>query len=70
MQISTTIYAVGRYGSAYLKGLKCALSCLGICDDYLAEPFQRFGPVERGRIEAHLRDLGLSREGQPARAGG
>jgi dihydrodipicolinate synthase/N-acetylneuraminate lyase len=70
MRIATTIYAVGRYGSAYLKGLKCALSCLGICEDYLAEPFQRFGPVERQRIEAHLRDLGLSREGEPARAGG
>jgi 4-hydroxy-tetrahydrodipicolinate synthase len=70
MRISTTIYAVGRYSSAYLKGLKCALSCLGICDDSLAEPFQKFGPVERARIEAHLRDLGLTREGEPARASG
>jgi 4-hydroxy-tetrahydrodipicolinate synthase len=59
IEISSTIYAVGRYGSAYLKGLKCALSCLGICEDYLAEPFRRFGPAERARIETHLRDLGL-----------
>jgi 4-hydroxy-tetrahydrodipicolinate synthase len=65
MQISTTIYAVGRYGSAYLKGLKCALSCLGLCDDHMAEPFRRFAPPERQRIEAHLRDLGLSRQGEP-----
>jgi 4-hydroxy-tetrahydrodipicolinate synthase len=69
MRISTTIYAVGRYGSAYLKGLKCALSCLGLCDDTLAEPFRRFGPAERQRIEAHLRDLGLSRQGEPIGVG-
>ena len=30
MQISTSIYTVGRHGSSYLKGLKCALSLLGI----------------------------------------
>jgi dihydrodipicolinate synthase/N-acetylneuraminate lyase len=60
MRISSTIYAVGRYGSAYLKGLKCALSCLGICDDFLAEPFRRFETAERERIARHLRDLGLA----------
>lgn len=69
MQIATTIYAVGRYGSAYLKGLKCALACLGICADHLAEPFRRFGPAERARIEAHLRDLGLSTGVEPIRVG-
>ena len=52
------------------EGPQVCASCLGICDDHLAEPFQRFGPVERERIEVHLRDLGLSREGEPARAGG
>lgn len=59
VQIAMTIYAVGPDWSSYLKGLKCALSCLGICDDFLAEPFQRFGPAERGRIEKHLEELGL-----------
>ena len=39
MQISTTIYNVGQYGSSYLKGLKCALSIMGICGDFMAEPF-------------------------------
>ena len=33
MRISTTIYAVGLHWSSFIKGLKCALSCLGICDD-------------------------------------
>lgn len=35
MQISTSVYTVGKYGSSYLKGVKCALSLLGVCDDYL-----------------------------------
>ncbi|MCI0464806.1 MAG: dihydrodipicolinate synthase family protein, partial [Gemmataceae bacterium] len=38
LRISTTIYA-GPYWSAFVKGLKCALACLGICEDYVAEPF-------------------------------
>jgi len=59
MQISTGIYSVGRFGSSYLKGLKCALSILGICSDFMAEPFHRFNPPERTRIERELRDLGL-----------
>lgn len=59
MRISTGIYSVGRFGSSYLKGLKCALSILGICNDFMAEPFHRFNPPERARIEQELRDLGL-----------
>jgi 4-hydroxy-tetrahydrodipicolinate synthase len=39
MQIRTTIYQTGHYNSSYLKGLKCALSILGICSDFMAEPF-------------------------------
>jgi dihydrodipicolinate synthase/N-acetylneuraminate lyase len=65
MHVATTIYAVGPYGSAYLKGVKCALSCLGLCDDFLAEPFRRFGPAERARIARHLHELGIA----PASAG-
>ena len=50
MQISTTFYTVGKYGSSYLKGVKCALSLLGICDDYLAYPYRKFRLEERERI--------------------
>ncbi len=59
MRISSGIYCVGQSGLSYLRGLKCALSLLGICDDFLAEPFQKFGSPERTRIEQVLRDLGL-----------
>lgn len=57
MQICTTIYKVGHYGSSYLKGLKCALSIMGICNDFMAEPFHRFKEPERMKISQLLEDL-------------
>ena len=55
MQISTTIYTVGRHGSSYLKGLKCALSLLGIInDDFVASPFYKFEAPEREKIRQAL----------------
>ena len=59
MQISTAIYSVGKYESSYLKGLKCALSCMDICSDFLAEPFHRFRRAERNVIRRHLKELGI-----------
>jgi len=63
MQISTTLYNVGRYESSFLKGLKCALSCLGICNDFLAEPFHRFREPQRETVRRYLEELGVTREG-------
>ena len=60
MRISTTIYSVGKYKSSYLKGLKCSLALMGICDDFMAEPFHRFRVSERNVIRQYLIDLGLS----------
>lgn len=59
MQISTSIYTVGKYGSSYLKGVKCALSLLGICDDYLSYPYRKFRAEERNRIRQALEALGV-----------
>lgn len=58
IRIGQTLYSVGRHGSAFIKGLKCALSCLGICDDFMAEPFHRFRPEHRAKIESYLVELG------------
>ena len=58
MEISGKIYTVGAY-SSYLRGLKCALSCMGICSDALAEPFQPFGTDDRNTIRRHVEELGL-----------
>lgn len=62
MKISSAIYSVGRYESSYLKGLKCALSCLNICSDFLAEPFHRFRSTERDVIRRHLEELGIVKQ--------
>ena len=62
MQIVSTIYRVGRHGSSIIKGIKCALSVLGVCDDFMAEPFHRFRTEERLEIQSHLDDLGITAE--------
>lgn len=48
------IYDIGKYASKYIKATKCCLSLLGICDDFMAEPFHRFLPPERERVKAVL----------------
>ncbi len=58
MKISTSIYTVGKHGSSYLKGLKCALSILGIInDDFVASPFYKFEQPERDKIRKALGQL-------------
>jgi len=54
MLMRATIYSVGKYNSSLLKGLKCALSYLNICNDFMAEPFHRFREAERKIIIQHL----------------
>ncbi len=62
MRLSNAIYTVGQYESSYLKGLKCALSCIGICSDFMAEPFHRFRQVEHDRIQQYVQELGIKPE--------
>ncbi len=57
MQISSTIYSVGHYGSSFLKGIKCALALEGLCSDFMAEPFHRFNAPEKARISEYLDEL-------------
>lgn len=57
MRVSDGLYRVGRHPSAVIKGIKCALSCLGLCDDFMAEPFHRFRAPERQRIQQALAEL-------------
>ncbi|QDH78245.1 dihydrodipicolinate synthase family protein [Echinicola soli] len=57
MQISTKMYSLGQFGSSYLKGIKGALSLLGICSDYMASPLHRFREKEREVLAAQLKDI-------------
>jgi 4-hydroxy-tetrahydrodipicolinate synthase len=56
-QVADRIFRVGKHPSAVIKGMKCALSCLGICSDFMAEPFHKFRPPERLQIEQAVREL-------------
>lgn len=57
MQVSTRLYAIGRHPSAVLKGIKGALHCLGLCDDFMAEPFHRFREPERQQLRLAVEEL-------------
>jgi dihydrodipicolinate synthase/N-acetylneuraminate lyase len=56
-QVSSALYHVGRHPSAIIKGIKCALACLGVCNDFMAEPFHRFRAPERQQVEQKLAQL-------------
>lgn len=58
-RIAETIYRIDRGGAAVIKGLKCAMASLGICDDFMAEPFHRLVGESREQIERHLRSLSI-----------
>ncbi len=51
------LYEVGRYGSRIIKGIKCALSLMGLCSDFMAEPFHKFRLPERRRVRAYLEEF-------------
>ncbi len=57
MRVSEGLYHIGRHSSALIKGLKTALSLCGVCDDFMAEPFQRFREPERARVREFLDEL-------------
>ncbi|MDD3321914.1 MAG: dihydrodipicolinate synthase family protein [Paludibacter sp.] len=59
MQISSSIYTVGSYGSSYLKGVKAGLSILDICNDYLATPFNKFDREHKNKIREAIAKLEL-----------
>jgi 4-hydroxy-tetrahydrodipicolinate synthase len=66
MKVSAAIYRTGYAGSSYLRGVKCAMSLLGLCEDTLAEPFEPFGEKDRAHIAAGLKSLGWLNRGSVA----
>jgi len=57
MMLYQTIYRVGKHTSRYLKGTKCGLSVMGICNDYMAPPLHKFNPAERKQIEEYIESI-------------
>jgi dihydrodipicolinate synthase/N-acetylneuraminate lyase len=56
-RVSDAFYRIGKHPSSIIKGIKCALSCLGICDDFMAEPFRRFREAERELVKERLKEI-------------
>jgi dihydrodipicolinate synthase/N-acetylneuraminate lyase len=57
IRVRASLYEIGRHPSSLIKGIKCALSCLGVCGDFMAEPFHRFRPEQRAIVEQRLAEL-------------
>ena len=58
MRVSSLIYGVGHHNSSFVKGVKCALSLMGICSDALAAPREPFNETDRELIRQRLVELG------------
>ncbi len=48
------LYQIGKYGSAFLKSIKCALELRGVCSGLLAAPFDAFHYPERKKVQRFL----------------
>jgi 4-hydroxy-tetrahydrodipicolinate synthase len=57
IRLSGEVYRIGRHPSAVIKGIKCALACLGVCDDFMAEPFHRFRADERATVQRRVAEI-------------
>jgi len=60
LRTAESLYRYDEGSAGVIKGLKCALSILGICRDVVAEPLQPLEPRQREEIRGKLRELGLS----------
>ena len=56
-RVSDSIYHIGKHSSSIIKGIKCALNCLGVCDDFMAEPFHRFRAEEHELVKVRLKEI-------------
>ena len=59
MHISGALYRIGRHSSSIIKGIKCALACLGVCDDFMGEPFHRFRAEEHALVQTRVAEIEL-----------
>lgn len=56
-RVSDSFYHIGKYSSSIIKGIKCVASTLGLCSDFMAEPFHRFRAPEREIVAARLKEI-------------
>lgn len=56
-RVAGACYRIGPKGTAYLRGLKYAMSLLGLAGDTLAEPLQTFDEAERGELRKRFEEV-------------
>jgi len=56
-RVSDSFYRIGKYSSSIIKGIKCVANTLGICNDFMAEPFHKFRASERELVKARLKEI-------------
>ncbi|HUR46799.1 MAG TPA: dihydrodipicolinate synthase family protein, partial [Candidatus Saccharimonadales bacterium] len=62
MDLTGRIYNQGFYAMPINRNIKAALSLMGICDDFVCEPYVRCDKKERKILEKELSELGLLRK--------
>ncbi len=60
LELGERIYSLGSYESSGIKGIKGALSCLGIGNGVTAEPLHAFGEPHLAQLQRVLDEMGLS----------
>lgn len=56
-RVSDSFYRIGKYSSSIIKGIKCVANSLGICNDFMAEPFHKFRSAERELVKTRLKEI-------------
>ena len=59
LELGEAIFSSGGYGSSVIRGLKCALSIMGICEEHVAPPFQQLDKKEKQQIHRFLQNNGV-----------
>ena len=64
MEISCSLFTIGKHGSSIIKGIKGALQVKGIAKSHMAAPFCGFNPADLERVAEVIKKL----EARPALA--
>jgi len=57
MRVCDSLYHFDRGPAGVIKGIKCALQCMGICEDVVAEPLERLNERERQETRQRVATL-------------
>lgn len=58
LKMHSTLYNLGDSSTKSIKAIKCALSLMNICSDYMAQPLHRFEAEDRIKIKNYLNQCG------------